>query len=66
MTCSRRCCMDREALLFNTHQTRDNRGNLIGQRKDGGLYYLYDGLGSVVAITTAPETSATATPTAHP
>ena len=40
-----------EALLFNTHQTRDNRGNLVAQRKDGGLYYLFDGLGSVVAIT---------------
>ncbi len=40
-----------EALLVNTHQTRDNRGNLIGQRKDGGLYYLFDGLGSVVAVT---------------
>ncbi|MDQ4068311.1 MAG: hypothetical protein M3203_02355, partial [Actinomycetota bacterium] len=40
-----------EALLVNIHQVRDNRGNLVGQRRDGGLYYLFDGLGSVVAIT---------------
>lgn len=36
----------------NTYYTRDDRGNLIGQRLPGGTYYyLFDGLGSVVALT---------------
>lgn len=27
----------KEGLLTNIHQTRDNRGNLVAQRRDGGL-----------------------------
>jgi RHS repeat-associated protein len=35
-----------------THYTRDNKGDLIGQRNPDGTrwYYLKDGLGSVVAV----------------
>jgi RHS repeat-associated protein len=35
-----------------THYTRDNNGNLIGQRNPDGTrwYYMKDGLGSVVAV----------------
>jgi len=42
-----------EGLLFNTFVTRDNRGNLVGLRTGSGYYYLFDGLGSVVALTDA-------------
>jgi RHS repeat-associated protein len=38
----------------NTYYTRDNRGNLVEERLSGGnYYYLFDGLGSVVALTDA-------------
>lgn len=36
----------------NTYYTRDDRGNLVEERLSGGnYYYLFDGLGSVVALT---------------
>ncbi|HEX2273999.1 MAG TPA: RHS repeat-associated core domain-containing protein [Acidimicrobiales bacterium] len=36
----------------NTYYTRDDRGNLVSQRLPSGTYYyLFDGLGSVVALT---------------
>ncbi len=41
-----------ESLVLNTFVTRDNGGNLISLRTGGGsYYYLFDGLGSVVALT---------------
>lgn len=36
----------------NTYYTRDDRGNLVSERLPSGTYYyLFDGLGSVVALT---------------
>jgi len=36
----------------STYYTRDNKGSLLGQRTPSGkYYYLFDGLGSVVALT---------------
>lgn len=38
----------------NTYYTRDDRGNLVSERlANGTYYYLFDGLGSVVALTDA-------------
>ncbi len=43
-----------QAPAGNTHYTREDAGNLIGQRKpSGNYYYLFDGLGSVIGLTDA-------------
>lgn len=44
-----------QAPAGNTHYTRDDDGNLIGQRTSSGnyYYYLFDGLGSVIGLTDA-------------